>query len=133
VAEKTKCQKVNVNLFTTKLGWIISSTFWGQNPLSYYTLMILNTIYLPYKDGPTTNSQATQKWFHKVKMRNHWLMSNRTTFEELVLTFSLSLSLSLSIYIYNIIFISIFFLESPTHSCIFLCCKSSGYRELTTS
>jgi hypothetical protein len=27
VAEKTKCQNMNVNLFTTKLGWIISSTF----------------------------------------------------------------------------------------------------------
>jgi hypothetical protein len=88
VAEKTKCQKVNVNLFTTKLGWIISSTFWGQNPLSYYTLMILNTISLPYKAGPTTNSQVTQKWFHNVKMRNHWVMSNLTTFGELDFTFS---------------------------------------------
>ncbi len=27
VAEKTKCQKMNVNPFTTKLGWIISPTF----------------------------------------------------------------------------------------------------------
>jgi hypothetical protein len=27
VAEKTKCQNMNLNLFTTKLGWIISSTF----------------------------------------------------------------------------------------------------------
>jgi len=57
----------------------------GENPLSYYTLTILNTI---YKAGPTTNSQATQKWFHTVKMRNHWVMSNLTTCEELDFTFS---------------------------------------------
>jgi hypothetical protein len=27
VAKKTKCQKMNVNIFTTKLGWIISPSF----------------------------------------------------------------------------------------------------------
>jgi hypothetical protein len=26
-AHKSKCQKMNVNLFTTKLGWIISPSF----------------------------------------------------------------------------------------------------------
>ncbi len=29
MAEKTKCQKMNVTSFTTKLGWIISPGWWG--------------------------------------------------------------------------------------------------------
>jgi hypothetical protein len=27
VEEKTKCQKMNVNIYPTKLGWIISPSF----------------------------------------------------------------------------------------------------------
>jgi len=43
VAEKIKCQKMNKNLFTTR----------GENPLKLlYSIMILNTISLPYKAGP---------------------------------------------------------------------------------
>jgi hypothetical protein len=39
VAKKTKCQKMNVNIFTTKLGWIISPSFEGAKSLKLlYTL-----------------------------------------------------------------------------------------------
>jgi hypothetical protein len=51
MAQKTKCQKMNVNIFIIKLGWIISP---GQNPFKLlYSIMILNTTSLPCKAGPT--------------------------------------------------------------------------------
>jgi hypothetical protein len=46
--QKKKCQKMNVNIFTTKLGWIFHLVDKGQSPLKLlYFIMILNTISLP--------------------------------------------------------------------------------------
>ncbi len=64
VAEKTKCWKMNVNIFTTKFGCIISPSFWGgKNPLSYYnSITILNTISLPCTKWDAWNKFLIYRW-----------------------------------------------------------------------
>jgi hypothetical protein len=64
VAEKIKCQKMNVNLCITRFGWIISPRLVSkrQNPFKLiYSIMTLNTISLPCKAGPTKIDQAKGK------------------------------------------------------------------------
>ncbi len=54
VAKKNKCQKLNMNIFTTKLWWIVSPSFYRAKSIKLlYSIIIFNTISLLYKPRPT--------------------------------------------------------------------------------